>query len=239
MTTRAAKAVFYPERDGKPIGETPVHRDELIRLIRIFQDRYAEREDVYVSGNMMFYWVEGNPRFSAAPDVFVVFGVSKLPERRVFKVWDEATPAVVIEITSRSTRREDVVRKKELYQSLGIPEYILYDPLAEYLRPPLQGYRLTEGVYVSIGNEDASLVCEELGVRLVAEHGRIRVFDQRTGEELLDPETRALIGATQARIESERARIESERAEVEARRADTERARAEAERARADAEAAA
>src|SRR4051812_41650847 len=104
MTTRTPRAVYYPDGDGKPMAETPDHRDQMIRLIQILQDRYADRPDVYVSGNMMFYWVEGNPKISASPDVFVVFGVPKQRDRRVFKVWEEAAPNVVVELTSRSTR---------------------------------------------------------------------------------------------------------------------------------------
>ena len=145
-TGAAAKPVIYPEGDGKPMAETPVHRDELIRLIQTLQDAFAGRADVYVSGNMMLYYEEGNPRASASPDVFVVIGVPKLPERRVYKVWEEgAPPTVVMEITSRSTRREDLHKKWELYIRLGVREYILYDPLGEYLRPPLQGFRLVAG----------------------------------------------------------------------------------------------
>src|SRR5687768_10788455 len=78
---------FYPEEDGEPIGVTPVHRDEMVRLIKTLQHHYADRDDVYVSGDMMVYYREGDPSAMLSPDVMVVFGVEKLPggqERRVF-----------------------------------------------------------------------------------------------------------------------------------------------------------
>ena len=40
----------------------------------------------YVSGNLLFYPEQGNNRFSFAPDVFVVLGVSN-HDRRTYKMW--------------------------------------------------------------------------------------------------------------------------------------------------------
>jgi Uma2 family endonuclease len=72
----------------------------------------------------------------------VVQGVAK-GERRTYKLWEEGQlPAVVFEITSRGSRLEELGTKQALYAMLGVREYFLYYPLGEYLRPPLQGYRL-------------------------------------------------------------------------------------------------
>ena len=38
-------------------------------------------------------------------------------------------------------------RKRDVYATLGVTEYFLYDPRAEYLTPALQGYRLQGGRY--------------------------------------------------------------------------------------------
>jgi hypothetical protein len=40
--------------------------------------------NVYVSGNLMVYYVEGHPEISVSPDVFVVKGVPS-GQRRVYK----------------------------------------------------------------------------------------------------------------------------------------------------------
>ena len=37
---------------------------------------FRDRRDVYVSGNLLVYYEEGNPGASVAPDVFVVWGWS-------------------------------------------------------------------------------------------------------------------------------------------------------------------
>ena len=49
---------------------------------------YSERADVYVSGDLLIYYEEGNPRVSVAPDAFVVFGVEDRV-RMNCKVWEE------------------------------------------------------------------------------------------------------------------------------------------------------
>ena len=210
--------VYYPEGDGKPMAETPIHRDELIRVLQTLQEAFAGHADVYVSGNMMMYYEEGNPRASVSPDVFVVVGVPKLPERRVYKVWEEgASPTVVFEITSPSTRREDLRKKRELYARMGVREYYLYDPLAEYLRPPLQGYRLEDGEYRPLAPDaDGALLSQALGMRIMLVEGRLRLFDPQTGAPLLSPAERAETEAAARRAAEQRI------AELEARLAQRE-----------------
>jgi hypothetical protein len=54
--------------------------------------------------------------------VFVVRGAAK-HERRIYKFWEEPAPNVVLEISSRKTRKEDLGKKKDLYAWLGVREY--------------------------------------------------------------------------------------------------------------------
>ena len=186
---RAQTKVYYPDSDGKPMAESPIHRDEMMRGIQTLQEAFAGRADVYLSGNMMLYYEEGNPRAFVAPDVFVVKGVPKLPERRVYKLWEDGVaPAMALEVTSRSTRRVDLGKKRDTYARIGVREYFLYDPLAEYLRPPLQGFRLEPGEYHPVEPDaDGALVSEELDMLLKLVDGRLRLFDRRTGAPLLSP----------------------------------------------------
>ncbi len=104
---------------------------------------------------------------------------------------------------------------------LGVQEYFVYDPLGEYLRPPLQGYRLHEGEYQRMppaGEE--GLTSPVLGLALHVEAGRLRVVDSATGEPLLTPAElqaarRAETTARQAEATARRA-AEVRVAEVEA-----------------------
>jgi len=96
----------------------------------------------WVSSNQYVYYVLGNTKKRFAPDVMVVFGIEKR-KRRVYKLWEGPVPVFILEVTSNETKYKDTVTKKKLYERLGVKEYFLYDPLGEYLDPPLQGYRLT------------------------------------------------------------------------------------------------
>ena len=187
-TATTEKPIHYPESDGKPMAETDVHIDALIYLRETLKSYFSAEPRMYVAGNMLLYYEEGNPAACVAPDVFVVRGVTK-QERRTYKIWEEEQPpTVVFEITSRSTRLEDLGTKRALYAMLGVQEYFLYDPLGEYLRPPLQGYHLQDGEYVRIASErELVLVSAALGLELGLENGRLRVLHPETRERLLTP----------------------------------------------------
>jgi len=141
------RSVDYPDGDGKPIAETGFHVLQLLHALVTLEFRFREVANVYVSGNLLFYYQEGNPRRRVAPDVFVVWGVSK-ELRRNYKLWEEKqAPQVVIEITSRETQKEDLGKKFALYERIGVAEYYLFDLDGDYLDPPLRGYQLVDQKY--------------------------------------------------------------------------------------------
>ncbi|HIK45429.1 MAG TPA: Uma2 family endonuclease, partial [Leptolyngbyaceae cyanobacterium M65_K2018_010] len=140
--------IIYPDCDGQPMTESDATRDYLLYCVEVLQLYFKGRPNVYVSGNLFIYYEEGNPKASISPDVFVIFGVSNR-KRRSYKTWQEGhkLPNFVLEITSRSTQRQDEEEKPRLYASLGIEEYFQYDPTADYLKPQLRGAKLVEGRY--------------------------------------------------------------------------------------------
>ena len=193
--------VHYPESDGKPMGETDEHRDAMVRHIQILQEYYRDQR-VYVSGDLLVYYEEGDRSKYVVPDAFVVKGVSP-DRRRTYKIWLEGKgPDVVIETTSRKTRRKDTTTKPELYARLGVKEYFLFDPDREYLDPPFQGYRLRGRAYVRLKpDQDGGLTSRELGLRLRLEEGEVRFYRLDTGEQLLTPaEARRAAEAEVARL---------------------------------------
>ncbi|MEX0790805.1 MAG: Uma2 family endonuclease, partial [Actinomycetota bacterium] len=54
-------------------------------------------------------------------------------------------PDLVVEVSSPSTRRLELVRKRELYQRFGVPEYWYIDLDADRV----EVYRLTSGSYIA------------------------------------------------------------------------------------------
>lgn len=234
---RRPRAIEYPTGDGKPMAETDLHRDDMVDTIHILQDFYADRPRVYVSGNLLLYYEEGNPRKHISPDVLVSIGIDKEPRRDYYLVWKEGkAPDFVGEITSKTTRREDQKTKFALYRDiLKVPEYVQFDPRAEYLKPPLQGFRLIGGDYVPIELVDGRLPSEVLGLHLERDGERLRLFDPTTGQYLLTRlEQRE---AAERRVEEERRRAEEERRRAEAAVADQRRLAEENERLRREIEA--
>lgn len=202
-----ATVVQYPESDGKPMGETDQHRDEMIRHVELLR-HYYRGQKVYVSGDLLVYYEQGNIKKFVVPDAFVAKGVTP-KQRRVFRTWVERkTPDVIIETTSRKTRQVDLKTKPKLYARLGVQEYFVFDPDHEYLDPPLQGYRLTAETYKPIPLEaDGSLISEQLGLRLSDDAGRLMFVRLDNGRRLLTAEERA------------QHEVRARRAEAEARRA--------------------
>ena len=176
--------IDYPESDGKPLGESDVHRNEIVDLIHALDTRYEDRPDVYVAGDLLLYYVRGDRRAVVCPDVFLVEGVAK-GLRRSYKLWEEGrAPSLVIEVTSASSRREDV-EKKVVYARLGVEEYFLFDPLREYLAPSFQGFRLHKGVYRAIEPDaEGALTSGTTGLKLRREGVHLRLVDPATGEAL-------------------------------------------------------
>jgi len=215
--TNLWREVDYPESDGTPMGETGFHVDEIIYLREAFKERFSGVLDVYVGANMFFYYVEGDRDAVVAPDVFVVKGVPG-HQRRIYKLWEEGqVPCLIVEVTSKSSRKEDLATKKPLYERLGVQEYILHDPLGEYLQPRLQGFRLARGLYQPIPSASGSAIrSRTTGVTFKVEANGLRLVDSTTGEPILSgEETRAARRAAEERASAAEDEIARLRAELE------------------------
>jgi Uma2 family endonuclease len=206
------------------MAETDHHRDVMFDLIKTLQARYADNPMVYVSGNLLVFYVRGDKRRHLSPDVFVVKGVPKR-ERLNYLVWEERKgPDVVIELTSSSTRREDTKKKYLLYQDkLRVPEYFLFDPFGDYLDPALQGYRLRQGAYMPIKLVQGRLMSKSLGLHLDPQGSSLRLFDPKT--ELLLPTPLEMVAEAEeaqqhAELAQQHAELAQQRAELAQQRAE-------------------
>ncbi|MYN65819.1 MAG: Uma2 family endonuclease [Acidobacteria bacterium] len=215
------------------MAENDAQRSAIMYGIGALSRHFRDRRDVYVSGDLLIYYEEGNPRVSIAPDVFVVFGVEKR-RRPNYKLWEERhAPDFVLEVASPSTWRDDLGRKRSVYARLGVREYWQYDPSGEFLPARLQGERLTRSGYVRQPVATAidgtlTLRSETLGLELRAAPEReMRFRDPATGDDLrshdeeaegrLAAETRAAAAATRvAAAETRAAAAEARAAELEA-----------------------
>lgn len=185
------------------MGETDFHRDLMIDLIKALEIHFQPRTDVYVSGNILLLYEEGEPNSHVSPDVLIALDIPRHP-RENYKVWEEGkAPDLVIEVTSKTTRLRDTGVKKGLYEALGVNEYILFDPRNEYLKPRFQVYRLDGELYVrALVSESTGYKSEATGLEFRVVEGQLRVLDLATGRLLLSPSEQA------ARAEQEAARAQ-------------------------------
>ncbi len=220
-------AIEYPSGDGKPMAENDAQLLAMLYAIGALRVYYRDRADVYVSGDLLMYYEEGNPKASVAPDVFVVFGVEDRVRER-YLVWKEGkAPDFVLEVASKSTWRGDLGPKRDLYARLGVKEYWQYDPRGKYFTPVLQGLRLAGGAYVrqlavTSPNGALTLTSETLGLELRAQNEEMRFRDPATGQILLSQyeehaarrEEAAARRAAESRADAAAARAEAAEARV-------------------------
>ena len=209
-----SRAVEFPTSDGRPVAETPLHYKRLSDLAYALTTFFKRRADAYVGVNMLAYDDPKEPRKHLSPDIFVAFGgVSEEErEREIYKLWEDPSPAFVLEVTSKTTRREDE-RKKARYAKWGVAEYFMYDPRGEYLAPALQGFELSRGGYRSkrertLSNGERGLSSGRLGLDLWLDGSTLRLYDPVAERNLLTPEeTEQRLAATEIELSALKALI--------------------------------
>ena len=214
---------LYPETDGKPMAVSDMHRRILTRIIQTLENHFTQSPEVYVSGDILMYYVEGQPQKVVAPDALVTFGMGQKP-RLTYKVWEEGkVPDFVMEMSSKTTYQNDLGEKRELYASLGIRDYVLYDAEGLYLPTPLMGFTLVDSRYVAISpNADGGIYSEALGLEFRLRDMDCGIYDPVSEVWLQTPaeaaETRAENAETRAEnAEAEAARLREQLARLQAR----------------------
>ena len=209
----------YPSSDGKPRYENDFQRYAICYLydaVRFYW--YGDQPNVYVSGNLLIYAKEGDRAAVAAPDLFVVIGARDLP-RYSYRLWEEPKPPdFALEVAAPSSWKHDLNKKRAIYESMGVKEYVACDPRAEFYEPPLRGFRLEGRAYVPIDAERHggvwTLHSEVLGLTFRQFGEQVRLMDPATGRDLPTHEELLLSHRSNvARAEAAEARI----AELEAR----------------------
>jgi Uma2 family endonuclease len=187
--TPARPEIDYPETDGKPMAESDFQRPYVAYSTDVLAVHFQSCPDIYLSGNLLIYYEEGNSKVSVSPDTFVVMGRPN-HKRTSYFTWKENNkyPDFVLEITSQSTRRQDQTSKRDLYESWGVQEYFQYDPTQDYLNPALQGLQLINGVYQPIApiyhSNALTLSSRVLDLNLQLESGELRFYTSK-GDRLL------------------------------------------------------
>ena len=204
----APETIDYPDSDGLPMAESEFQFWPILYVGAALDCYFQTRDDVYVVGNLLLYYQEGDDKKSVSPDLMVVFGAPK-HVRSSYRLWEEPkAPDFVLEVASESTYRSDRVEKRDIYAGMGVSEYWQCDPAGGYLDPLLLGFRLVEGRYapIPVTPTEGGLLTgrsEVLGLELRLTPGApvrdvLRFYDPVRGESL-----RSLREEAQARAEAE------------------------------------
>ena len=156
--------IIYPDSDGQPMADNTRQFDYIVMIQGGLAALFADRPDVFVAGDLLWYPVEGSNTIRAAPDTMVVFG--RPPGYRgSYKPWceDGLAPQVVFEVLSPGNTRAEMIRKRQFYERYGVEEYYEYDPD----RGELRGWLRREGRLEPIARME-NWVSPHLGVRLLS-----------------------------------------------------------------------
>jgi Uma2 family endonuclease len=227
--------VLHPQEDDFIVANDAHDRIRLY-LKAVFRWRLADRPGGWlVLGDHRVDWQTAG-LIPHGPDVTVLSGSGPWdPHRGTYPVRDMgATPALVVEITSPSTREKDLDEKVTHYWRAGVPQYVIIDSREEDA-----GWQVVFLAYTPGPSGPVRAVLREpnrawlpaLDLWLAAEGDQV-VCLLPDGTPVGDfTEAMRELQAAERRAEAERRRADAER-----RRADEERRLREAERRRADAE---
>ena len=125
----SAPEIIYPDSDGQPMAENTQQFRWIVVIKENLELLFADNEEVFVAGDLLWYPIEGDNKTRRAPDAMVVFGRPK-GDRGSYKQWEEdnIAPQVVFEVLSPGNRLTEMMQKLEFYERFGVEEYYLYDP---------------------------------------------------------------------------------------------------------------
>lgn len=127
--------MIYPDSDGKPMDDNTKQFRPIVTIKENLECLFAENDNVFIAGDLLWYPVEGDNKTCQTPDAMVVFGRPK-GDQGSYKQWleNQIAPQLVFEILSPGNTKAEMRRKWQFYQRFGVEEYYLYDPDANYLQ---------------------------------------------------------------------------------------------------------
>ena len=207
----ATTEVVYPDSDGQPMADNT----KQFRWITVIKNNldwlFQDEELVFVAGDLLWYPVEGNPKYRVAPDVMIVFGRPK-GDRGSYQQWQEANivPQVVFEILSPGNTEGEMERKLQIYARCGVEEYYIYDP-DNYV---LKGYQREDDFYLARIDVMDGWTSPRLGINFQIGEGELQLThpDGRLFETFESVATaRDTLQAEKQQVENEKQQLENDK----------------------------
>ena len=185
--------ILHPKLGDVHLLSDP-HGDDCNYLKYVHKDRYRDDASVVVLSDCGIYWDKPGLKHHS-PDLAVIFGVKRQKEWMTFHVKTERVrPSLIIEVTSPSTRVNDVKTKVKQYARAGVPYYVIADAAEDKQRHlSLISYSLEGDAYRKLALDDKGRAWLEpvrlwLAVSLNPATGgeRLALVNPATGEEIGD-----------------------------------------------------
>ncbi len=206
---------------GDEVTQSDPHAQIVTALHELLKRHYEAVQDVVVLFDMKIDWgIPGLP--NPSPDLAVVRGLPKREGRSIYRVAEEGKlPSLILEVVSYSDAamyQNDHKVKVELYQRVGIPEYLVVDPPFPKSPLALTGYRLgPDRRYRQIEPDSRGRLHSETTQLFFApsdDRRTVRIGDTATGEWLLtgsEEQAARRVAEERARqAETENARLRAE-----------------------------
>lgn len=212
---RAARRPPLPDPPRKPDMQQFNHYHRAAIGNTVYR-HFSHRPDVLVSGEGYLCFERSQIRSGwLEPDLVVAFGVDPvaISDNNGYEIDIVGkSPEFVLEVASRHTGRRDYTVKRDGYARYQVSEYWRFDYTGgQYHDAPLAGDVLVNGKYEPIPLADdrpgkmygmLSGYSAALDLYLCWDKGRLRFYDPKTDEFLLDPEElEAALGNAQVELD--------------------------------------
>lgn len=211
---RAACKPPLPSPPKKPDMKQHIHYNRAAVSNTVCR-HFAHRPDVLVSGEGYLCFERSRIRSGwLEPDLIVTFGVNpeEIIESNGYEIDDVGkSPDFVLEVASEHTGRRDYTVKRDGYARYGVGEYWRFDYTGGQRHDaPLAGDLLVDGQYepIQLSVDHPGKMMEILSGYSVAldlylcwDNGRLRFYDLKADEFLMDPqEMQAALAEANERI---------------------------------------
>ncbi|MFB2936501.1 Uma2 family endonuclease [Aerosakkonemataceae cyanobacterium BLCC-F154] len=211
LPAETTSEIIYPDSDGQPMSDNTKQFRWIVVIKENLEILFANNDDIFVAGDLLWYPVEGNNKIRQAPDAMVVFGRPK-GDRGSYKQWAENNlpPQVVFEILSPGNRAGKMADKLLFYQRYGVEEYYIYDP-DDIELVGLQ----RSGDWLEKIEQMNGWVSPLLGIRFELKEDTLEIYRPDGQKFLTSVELDRLREAEKQRAEQEHERAEQERLRAE------------------------
>jgi Uma2 family endonuclease len=197
----------YPDGE-RSLPEGGIHFNAIALLSDLFQANLSP--EWFFALDLFWYYEENNIRAVICPDAMLARGPGRMVLDKYLQ-WKYGAPiCFVIEVLSKSSRKQDLVHKCKRYRELGVQEYFLFDPRNLTKAGTTSGFHLLNREYVPApASPHGGVVSNILNASFACEEMLPRFYDLTTGQPWLtryEKEQKAREAEQKAREAEQKAR---------------------------------